>query len=83
LEDIKIVDHKSVVDVLEEATELQTPSIKNAYTKGYRAAQIKYAVPYNCSVCGKVIKIRTKDEKKAVAQYMKDNGWGHTECLKE
>ena len=83
LEDIKKISDKSVADVLKEAVRLQTPSMRKAYTKGYREAKTKYAVTYNCSVCGKVITMSTQGERKAGAQYMKENRWAHGECLKK
>lgn len=83
LEDVMKMSHKSVADILMEAVEVQTPSIMNAYTKGYREAKTKYAVTYNCSVCGNAITISTQDEKKAAAKYMKEKGWAHGECLKK
>ena len=81
LENLKIMSDKSPADVLKEAVGLQTPSTKSAYTKGYLTAQIKYTVTYKCSVCGEVIEITTSEEKKHVAQYMKEQGWGHSKCV--
>jgi len=81
LEDIKMMSDKNPADILKEAVGLQTKSIKNAYTKGYLMAQIKYTVTYRCSVCGEVIEITTSKEKKEVAQYMKEQGWGHGKCV--
>ena len=83
LEELNIAGHKSVADFLKKAVELQTPSLKSAYIKGYQAAQSKYVVNYNCCVCGKKLTIDTRDEQKAAAQYMKDAGWAHSKCLEK
>lgn len=83
LENIRKMSDKSPADVLKEAVGLPIYSTSDAYTKGYLTAEINYCVPYNCSVCGKVITIDTKKEKEAVAQYMKDHGWCHSDCLKK
>lgn len=83
LKDIKTMSDKSPADVIKEAVGLPIYSTSDAYTKGYLTAEIIYCVTYNCSVCGKVLKIDTPNERKSVAQYMKDHGWRHTECLKE
>ncbi len=81
LGNLKMMSDKSVADVLKEAVGLQTPSTKNACTKGYLMAQIKYTVTYKCSICGELMEITTAEEKKHVAQYMKEHGWGHGKCV--
>ena len=75
---IKKMSDKSIADILKEAVGLQTASAKAAYNKGYLTAQIKFEVDYPCSVCGKMLQIDTADEKKAAAQFMRDNGWRYT-----
>lgn len=82
-EEIKKMSDKSPADVLKEAVGLEIHSTSDAYTKGYLTAEINCCVSYHCSVCGKVITIDTKKEKEAVAQYMKDYGWCHGDCLKK
>lgn len=83
LQEIKMMSDKSPADVLKEAVGLQIHSTSDPYKKGYLTAQIYHCVTYECSVCGKPITIKTLAEKKAAAQYMKDHGWGHAECLKK
>ena len=81
LDEIKKMSDKSVADIFKEAVGLQAPSTKDAYEKAYLMAKYTYLVTYRCSVCGEIIEIDTPGEKKAVAQYMKENNWGHNKCL--
>ena len=81
LDEIKHMSDKSVADILKEAVGLQAPSAKDAYEKGYLVAKYTYLVTYKCSVCGEIMEIHTPNEKKAVAQYMKEDKWGHSKCL--
>ena len=50
------------------------------YQEGYLAAKAKYAVSYRCAECNKMLAITTDAEKKAAAQYMRENGWKHKDC---
>jgi hypothetical protein len=83
LDAIKKMSDKTPADILKEAVELQTPSVKNAYNKGVLLTKISCVVPYHCSSCGNVIEISTEGEKKAAAQYMQDHGWHHVDCPKK
>ncbi len=81
LDEIQKMSDKNAADILKEAVGLQAPSTKDAYKKGYLIAQYTYLVTYKCSVCGEVMEIHTPKEKKAVAQYMEKDNWGHNKCL--
>ena len=81
LEEIRETSGKSVGDVLREALKVQSRSTKNAYGKGYRAAKDLYGVEYKCSVCGGNIWITTSRAKRDVAEYMRDRGWAHSNCI--
>lgn len=80
LDEIKEISGKSVGDILREALEVQLPSTKKAHTLGLTKGQHKYGVPYKCSICGGTIWITSPEEKKAAAQYMRENGWCHGKC---
>jgi hypothetical protein len=82
LEEAKKAGGKSVRDLLREALKVQTPKFKINWNNGYQAARYKYCVTYSCSKCGKPIEITSENEKKAAAQCMTKNGWGHVSCPK-
>ena len=82
LEEIKEMSGKTVGDILREALGVQAPSAKNAFELGCKNAKLEYGVPYRCSVCGGTIWVSTPQEKKAVAQYMREHGWAHGDCVK-
>ena len=83
LDEIKEVSGKSVGDILREAVEVQAASAKSAYAKGYTKAKKDWGVTYKCSVCGGTIWLQTPQARKAVAQYMREHGWAHSECLQK
>lgn len=82
LEEIKEVSGKTVGDILREAVGVQAPSAKNAFELGRKNAESEYGVPYKCYVCGGIIWVSTFQEKKDIAQYMREHGWGHADCVK-
>jgi len=64
-----------------EALKNQGPSVKDTYSNGYNAAKAQYGVLFNCFFCGKSIIIDDPDTKKSIAKYLKEQEWGHTECV--
>jgi hypothetical protein len=54
---------------------------EDGFQEGYQKAQSIYMVSYPCSGCGKLIFVKTLEEKRAITGYMKDNHWGHQECI--
>ncbi|MFC1983655.1 ribbon-helix-helix domain-containing protein [Chloroflexota bacterium] len=81
LEEIKKMSGKSVGDILREAVKVQSLSVKNAFTLGKNKAKSTYGVSYKCFRCGGTKWVETLEERKAAAQYMRDNGWGHRNCV--
>jgi hypothetical protein len=81
LEKLKAISGKSVGDVLRVAMKTQRASCERAYRMGEEAGKRLYGVQYKCSVCGGTMWINTPDEKKAAAEYMRDEGWGHGGCI--
>ena len=53
---------------------------KEGFQQGYQKAQSIFMVSYPCFGCGKLIFVKTPEEKKAIMSYMKENKWGHEEC---
>lgn len=82
LKDLRERSGKSLGDILREALKQQAPSTKKAYQLGYYAAKREFAVSYKCSVCGGNLAVKSAEEKDAVAQYMREHGWAHSECGK-
>jgi hypothetical protein len=83
LDEIKEISGKSVGDILREAVEVQMRSTKKARTLGFTQGRLTYGVEYKCAVCGGTIWIDTSEEKKAAAQYMREHGWRHGDCLQK
>ena len=81
---LKQQSSKSVADVLKEALGTQAPSVKRShqlgYMKGLAEAEKKYRIDYRCSVCGGTITLASVEEKQAVTEYMRENGWAHGSC---
>jgi len=61
--------------------EIRQQAYDEGWEKGIQQAEELYAVPYQCSVCGKEIIVDTQDEKKAIKTYMREHGWGHRDCI--
>jgi hypothetical protein len=61
--------------------EIREQAYEEGWEKGIEEATELYAVPYQCSVCGKEIVVHTQDEKKAIKTYMREHGWGHGDCI--
>ncbi len=80
LDEIKEMSGKSIGDILREAVEVQSKSIKNAWKRGLNYGKGIYGVWYKCSVCGGNILLESKDAKQAAAKYMREHGWHHGEC---
>jgi len=71
----------SLADIVKAAINKQEIDLEMAYWTGIEYAEKLWRVNYRCSVCGKVVTAETDREKKAIAQYMSEKGWGHTECF--
>lgn len=78
---IKAQTGLSLADIVKVAINKQEIDIDMAYWTGIEYAEKLWRVNYHCPVCGKVITAETDKEKKAIAQYMSEKGWRHTECL--
>lgn len=83
LDEIKEISGKSVGDILREAVAVQAASAKSAYANGYSKAKKDWGVTYKCSICGGTMWLHSPQEKKEAAQYMKEHGWAHRECLQK
>ncbi len=53
------------------------------FDEGANAACNYYVLTYLCSVCGEEVTVDTEEEKKAIREYIRKHGWGHSECLKK
>ena len=92
LKAVKKVEGRSMADILKaglglievkmrKEEEIRQKAYDEGYEKGIEAAAELYEVPYPCSVCGKEIVVTTDEEKKAIAEYMREHGWGHGDCI--
>ena len=78
---------KSLTDVLKQALAFQEPSVKRSYRQGLSRGKAEseriFRVDYRCKVCGGTLTVTSEEEKRAVAQYMRDHGWAHITCSRE
>jgi deoxycytidylate deaminase len=74
---------KSIADELELKTIPIQEARKESYKKGYSEAREKYIVTFPCSVCGKTMVVNAPEIKQIIRNYLMDQGWGHTECIKQ
>lgn len=66
---------------MEEAKEtIYEKAYNEGYNDGYGEAKKKHLVTFPCSICRKPIEITNPKTKEAVAQYMREYGWGHVDC---
>ncbi len=80
LDDLREKSGKSLGDILREAVKVQTPMTEKAYASGYQDARRKYAVVYQCAVCGEDITITSEKEKQSAAGHMMEDEWRHSTC---
>lgn len=64
-----------------QITQARKESYQLGYKEGYQKAELLYKIIYPCSVCKQSIALSSDKEKQAVAQYMKEKGWGHSNCV--
>lgn len=71
--------------LLEACEEKEADILKKGHALGYRKghaeAKSLYQVTYPCKVCGGTLTVTTREEKEAVRQYMREHGWGHSQCI--
>lgn len=61
--------------------EIYEKAYEEGYVEGYNDAFKDYAIWYYCVVCGKPIYVRPNSSShKAIIEYMREHGWGHSEC---
>jgi hypothetical protein len=87
LKALKEIDGKSIAQILKIGAgllEVKASSDQElsdqGYKMGFQKARGLYQVSYFCSNCGKLIVLKTPEEKKAAASYMKEAGWSHKDC---
>ena len=91
LKALKESDGKSFTDILKlglgiaerqskKAVQIRQEGWRAGYEKGYAKAELLYKVTYRCRVCGETMVVTNENEKKAIAGYMEQAGWQHSEC---
>jgi len=92
LKAVKKVEGRSMTDIMKAGLGLIEVKIRTekeiwqqgydeGQVNGYELAESEYKVTYPCSICGKSIEVNTDEEKKAIATYMREHGWGHADCI--
>ncbi len=92
LQMVKDTEGKSTADVLKigvgllevkvsKEKEARRQGYEQGFEKGYEEAENLYKVTYPCRVCGKEIVVTGDHVKRAIKTYMREHGWGHTNCL--
>ena len=93
LQAAKLAEGKSFTDILRiglgmlevkvrKEKEIRQQAYEEGQLNGYELAEYEYKVTYPCSICGESIEVTTDEEKKAIAEYMREHGWGHADCIK-
>ena len=86
LKELRELSKKSLGDILREAVKKQGPWAKDAYDlgqkAGYDSAKREFAVTCRCSVCGGALTVTSAKAKEAAAQYMREHGWKHGNCVR-
>ena len=93
IEAIKKAENMSLTDIVKVAVghievkvraekEVRQEAYEEGQLNGYELAESEYKVTYPCSICGKSIEVTTDEEKRAIATYMREHGWGHADCIK-
>jgi hypothetical protein len=83
LKDLREKSGKSLGDIFREAVGHQAPTVNKAYQRGFANARQTFEVTYRCVVCRGVLRVTSEQEKQAIAQYMREHGWGHNGCIKQ
>ena len=92
IEAVKKAERKSILDILKVGLGILEAKVRaekdiraEAYQEGmeygYDAGRELYMVTYPCAVCKEMIEVTTDEEKEAIAEYMAEQGWGHSECI--
>lgn len=54
---------------------------ERAFNEGYGKAFKDYAIWYYCAICGEPIYVMpNSNSHKAIMEYMREHGWGHSTC---
>ena len=61
--------------------EIRGEAYEQGKIEGFELAESIYKVTYQCSICREVIDVDTDEEKRAIKKYMRENGWGHADCV--
>jgi predicted CopG family antitoxin len=91
LQEIKKAEGKSMADILKvglglfevkrrDEKTIRQEAYDEGWEKGINDAEALYAVTYRCSNCRKEMVVHTKEEKKAIREYMHEHGWCHGDC---
>ena len=68
----------------EDFSEAYEKARSEEYKKGFMDAKNAYRLWFYCYVCGDVIDLLpNSDIHKAIIGYLKNERWGHTECVKK
>ena len=81
----------SYTDILKMGLGLLEPKIRaekevweEAYERGhisgYTSAESAYRITYPCSVCKKTMVVRAEGTKRAIREFLINEGWGHATC---
>ncbi len=84
LQDAKQSNGKSLTDILKIGLglmEADNTKNKSEYKRGFADAMNKYVFGFPCSVCGDIIVVDTDEEKLEIVKYLRENAWGHNECI--
>ena len=81
LRELKRKSNMSFASLVKQGLDVLESSVGEAYERGHAEAEEKYSITYPCSICGEEIVV-TRESKsyEAMRTYMREHGWGHSEC---
>ena len=81
LRDLAMESNKSLATLIKENLDFQEGEYSDAWAKGYDEGEKENQIWYYCNVCNERIYITPNDNgHKAIIEYMREHGWGHSTC---
>jgi len=81
LTELKTKSNMSFAALIKQALGVLESSFGEAYERGYAEAEKEHCLTYPCCICGgEIVITREGKSYEAIREYMRQHGWGHSEC---
>jgi len=71
-------------EIIERGVDHEEPPLmevgERGFQRGHRTARDQYEVSYPCANCGGTMTVTDKEQKQAIARFLKNAGWRHKQC---